>query len=224
MSPKCFCVSADRNILYRGTSLQPWRWTSRLSMARCTRHLAVQGPQRLSGTPQLFQCMMYTCIIRCMMDDLCFTIHMMFSAFIETQLSCRKQSQYLSIVIHHHVSIKLLNGLCPNVSFLKLLFGARSTSWGPKFDSQEQRRKTYCLVLSSGQASYKKEIQQTFVWGLGQNFQQASAILCCRLLLSSFHSLGNCKVKSRGVEPGTSSPTTGEAEAGGSLGIKKAAE
>lgn len=59
----------------------------------------------------------------------------------------------------HPSPCKLLDGLCPNVWFLKLLFGARSTSWGPKFHSQEQERETYCLVLSSGWVSYEKEIQ-----------------------------------------------------------------
>lgn len=123
ISSKLVSAEWDEPLVFGQTAFSPfvlWDFMRALVLdIECTPvhmlHLAVESPQRLPGPPQLWlETMVY--------GDLgCLTICTMFSAFIETQLSCRKQQKMVFFYWHSPTSkyqiTESVDGLCPNVWF-----------------------------------------------------------------------------------------------------------
>lgn len=155
-------VSADRNILYRGTSLL----SAALALAVQSVHVALNTPSCSVGPTEAVwntsAVPVYDIYMHHTVYDGWPVFHNTYDVFCFHRNTIEPQeTKPISFYCHPSPCKYQITGWIVSkcLIFKIAVWCWESTSWGPKFDSQEQGREPYCLVLSSGRVSYEKEIQ-----------------------------------------------------------------
>lgn len=174
ISSKLVSAEWDEPQVFGQTAFSPfvlWDFTTALVLdIECTPvhtlHLAVESPQRLPGPPQLWlETMVYG-------DPWCLTICTMFSAFIETQLSCRKQQKMVFFYWHSptpkYQIAESVDGLSPNVWFFfkKIVFGSRKLpAWGLLSSIPRNRKEKHTGWVRVAGKFHKKKKFNRYLFG-----------------------------------------------------------